>query len=129
MALDAATGSTICKCKYESPPHAKHVKEFNSGPRGTPLLVGNRLYTISCTGMIHCLDAETREVRWSHDLWEEFEGATFLDHGYSSSAFAYGDAVVVLVGGKSGGLFEESLGSRCSWKDRAAMTARDSRLG
>lgn len=85
MALDAATGSTLWECKYESPPHPKHEKEFNSGPRSTPLLVGNRLYTIGCTAKMHCLDADTGKVRWPHDLWKEFEDATFLNHGYASS--------------------------------------------
>jgi len=104
MALNAKTGKMIWEHKYDSPPHAKHVKEFNSGPRGTPLLVGNRLYTIGCTGKLHCLNAKTGKVRWSHDLWEEFEDATFLNHGYSSSAFPYGDTVIVLVGGKGHGM-------------------------
>ena len=119
MALDAATGSTLWECKYESPPHPKHVKQFNAGPRGTPLLVGNRLYTIGCTAKMHCLDAETGKVRWSHDLWEEFEDTTFLNHGYSSGAFAYGDNVIALVGGKGHGMvaFDQKTG-KPAWKNQ-----------
>ena len=80
MALDAKTGSTIWEHKYDSPVNAKHEKRFNSGPRSTPLLVGKRLYTIGCSGKMHCLSAKSGKVRWSHDLWEEFEGSTFLNH-------------------------------------------------
>ncbi len=119
MALDAKTGSTIWEHKYDSPVHAKHEKEFNSGPRSTPLLVGKRLYTIGCSGKMHCLNAKSGKVRWSHDLWEEFEGSTFLNHGYSSSAFAYKDTVIVLIGGKGHGMvaFDKKTGE-LSWKNQ-----------
>ena len=48
---------------------------------------------------MHCLDAASGKVHWSHDLWDEFEG-TFLNHGYSSSPMAYKDTIIVMVGGE-----------------------------
>ncbi|MFQ5428734.1 MAG: PQQ-binding-like beta-propeller repeat protein [Phycisphaerae bacterium] len=99
VAIDARTGKTLWEYAYDSPAHEKHVKVFNSGPRATPLLTGGRLYTIGCSGRMHCLDAKTGKVRWSHDLWKEYE-ATFLPHGYASSPFAYGKTIIVMVGGK-----------------------------
>ncbi len=99
IALNAKTGETLWEYKYDSPVHKKHQRTFNAGPRGTPLLSGKRLYTIGCSGKMHCLSAKTGKVYWSHDLWKEFDG-TFLMHGYASSPFAYKKTVVVMVGGE-----------------------------
>jgi len=119
LCLDAATGKSIWEYKYESPPHPKHVKEFNNGPRGAPLLVGNRLFAIGCNAEMHCLDAASGKPLWSHNLWKEFQGATFLPHGYASSPFAYGDTVIALVGGKGHGMdaFDQASG-KLVWKNQ-----------
>lgn len=99
IAVSAADGKTLWQQNYKSPTKDGHVKEFGEGPRGTPAIDGDRIYSIGVSGKMHCLDRESGKVLWSHDLWEEYEG-TFLNHGYSSSPFIYGDTVIALVGGK-----------------------------
>lgn len=98
--LDAATGKTLWTHSYESDPHEQHVNQFGRGPRGTPLLVGDTIYTIGISGVMHALDKATGEPKWKHDLWTDF-GGSFLNHGYSSSPIAYRDTVIVLVGGEN----------------------------
>jgi len=99
ICLDGKTGKTIWEHKYDSTPSSIHVHEFGDGPRSTPLIVGDRIYTIGVAGVMHCLGKEDGRVYWSHDLWKEFEG-NILNHGYSSSPILYKDTVIVLVGGK-----------------------------
>jgi len=97
-ALNARTGETIWEYKYAAPPADGHIMEFNAGPRSTPLLAAGRLYTASCSGLLHCLDAKTGQVYWKHELWKEYQGSV-LEHGYASSPIAYQNLIIVLVGG------------------------------
>lgn len=98
-ALDAKTGKTLWERRYDASPAEGHVNQFGRGPRSTPLLVGDRLFTIGVSGVMHCLDKATGEVHWSVDLWKDM-GGSFLNHGYSSSPIAYKDQVIVPVGEK-----------------------------
>jgi len=99
IALNSANGETVWEVKYDSAPAEGHVHEFGDGPRSTPLILGDRLYTIGVAGKMHCLNKADGKVIWSHDLWEEFKGNK-LNHGYSSSPMAYKDMIITLVGGE-----------------------------
>jgi len=98
-ALNAKDGTTRWEHRYAAPPAEGHVMQFTAGPRSTPLYSDGMLYTIGVAGVMHCLDAKTGEAKWKVDLWKDFDGS-FLNHGYSSSPFAYKDTVIVLVGGE-----------------------------
>ncbi len=116
VALDAKTGETVWEHKYVSPARSGHIKEFGVGPRGTPLLAGDRVYTIGVSGMMHCLNKADGKPVWSHDLWTEFEG-TFLNHGYSSSPLAYKDTIIVFVGGEGHGIVAlKAADGAVAWK-------------
>jgi len=116
ICLDAKTGETIWEHAYGSAPREGHVMEFGDGPRATPLLVGDRLFTIGISGKMHCLDKKTGKVHWSHDLWTDY-GGNVLNHGYSSSPIAYKDTVIGLVGGQDASIiaFKQNDGS-IAWK-------------
>ncbi|NOT00152.1 MAG: PQQ-like beta-propeller repeat protein [Phycisphaerales bacterium] len=113
VALRADNGETVWEMKYESPVSKEHVAQFGKGPRSTPLLYEGKLYTIGVAGKMHCLDPNDGKVIWSHDLWSEFEGATILNHGYSSCVFPYKGTVITMVGGPGHGLvaFDKDSGS------------------
>ncbi len=116
VALDAKTGKTVWEHRYDSAPHEGHVMQFGDGPRSTPLISGDRIYTIGIAGMMHALKKSDGSVAWSHDLWKDF-GGNFLNHGYSSSPVEYGDTVIALVGGEGHSIvaFNKSDGS-VKWK-------------
>jgi len=97
--LDAATGETIWEHAYDAPTAPGHDHDYGDGPNATPLLTGGRLYTIGVAGLMHCLDAETGFVLWSHDFPAEF-GGFVPELGYSSSLLEYEDTVIALVGGE-----------------------------
>ncbi|ANM31708.1 hypothetical protein ABI59_22330 [Acidobacteria bacterium Mor1] len=99
-ALDAKSGETLWEHRYDSGPRDGHVEQFGNGPRATPLIQDNRIYTIGISGMMHCLNKKDGSVMWSQDLWGDGFDGNFLNHGYSSSPVAYGNTIVVLVGGK-----------------------------
>ncbi len=67
------------------------------GPRATPTIVGERIFTQGATGLVNCLDARTGRVNWSHDTTEEF-GAPVTVWGKSGSPLVV-DEMVVINGG------------------------------
>ena len=100
ICMDAGTGETIWEHKYNHDPHPGHATQFGTGPRATPLISGERIYTIGVAGMMHSLKKEDGEVVWGHNLWGENFGGNKLPHGYSSSPIEYQDTVIALVGGE-----------------------------
>ncbi len=73
------------------------------GPRATPTLHNDRVFTQGGTGIVNCLDARTGDVVWSHDTVQEF-GATVTLWGKSGSPLIVDDMVVISVGAPTGSL-------------------------
>jgi outer membrane protein assembly factor BamB len=67
------------------------------GPRATPTIVGERIFTQGGTGIVNCLDARTGRALWSHDTAEEFDVPVTL-WGKSGSPLVLGDLVIVSIG-------------------------------
>jgi outer membrane protein assembly factor BamB len=68
------------------------------GPRATPTLGADRLYTFGSTGILNALDAATGAVVWSRNAATDL-GAPIPTWGFSSSPLIVDDLVVVAVGG------------------------------
>jgi len=98
ISLDAKTGKTLWEYKYESTPLEGIDANYGTGPNATPLLTDGLLYTISIAGVMHCLDAETGSLLWSHNLWTGYKGEVTA-FGYSSSPIHYKNNVIVFMGG------------------------------
>lgn len=116
VCLDARSGKTIWEHKYDSSPAEGHVDQYGRGPRATPLIVGDRIYTIGVSGSMHCLNKKDGKVYWKHELWKEL-GGNVLNHGYASSPIAYKDTVIALVGGEGASVvaFDQMTG-KVVWK-------------
>lgn len=107
VALDAATGKTIWEFEHSAPlagPPAEpsDARWGGQGPNATPLIVGDRLYTMGSRAVMHCHDRKSGKVLWRRDLAEEF-GATHAgrknnDTGYPPSPIAYKKTVIVPLG-------------------------------
>ncbi len=74
-----------------------------SGPRSTPCLDGDRLYTVGVTGILNCLDVHTGKPAWAqaHDLVKEY-GAAIPQWGVAFSPLIEGDLVITTPGGPNG---------------------------
>ncbi len=71
------------------------------GPRATPTIDGNRVYTIGGTGILNCLDLETGERIWSRNFLEHND-AKSPEWGISCSPLVVDGMVVVGAGGTDG---------------------------
>ena len=98
ICLNGKDGKTIWEYAYDAPVADGHESGYNDGPRGTPTLYRDHLYTIGCAGILTCIDPSDGKKKWQRDLWGDMNGS-FLNHGYSSSAFGYEDTIIVPVGG------------------------------
>ena len=75
-----------------------HAPPAGLGPRATPTISGNRVYTVGSTGILNCLDFETGEQLWTTNIFEEHE-AEAPPWGVSISPLVFGELVVVSAGG------------------------------
>jgi outer membrane protein assembly factor BamB len=71
------------------------------GPRSTPALDGDRLYSVGSDGTFLCLDAATGSPHWQKDLLREFH-ASAPKWGVAFSPLIDGDLVFTMPGGANG---------------------------
>jgi outer membrane protein assembly factor BamB len=98
VALDAATGKALWEVRNDAPHNSAMKMENGPGPHATPLVLGNRVYTVGVMGVLQCLDTQTGKRLWSHDLYAEYS-APVRGRGYSSSPMAYKGTIILPVGG------------------------------
>ncbi len=71
------------------------------GPRCTPTVVGDRVYTLGATGWLNCLDVATGRPRWRRDLRQD-AGVKVPEWGFASSPLVVDGRVIVSAGGAEG---------------------------
>ena len=126
VSLDAKTGKTLWE-KGESVEVTKLMIQFGEGPHSTPLISGDRLFTIGVNCQFKCFEAKTGKILWQHDLVKEF-GMEIPGRGYSSSPLEYKDTIILPVGGKEGQAmmaFDKSTGS-VVWKNQSFQPTHSS---
>ncbi|MEO7652333.1 MAG: PQQ-binding-like beta-propeller repeat protein [Bryobacteraceae bacterium] len=72
---------------------------YNSGPRATPTVDGDRVYALGAMGALVALQAKTGEVIWKRDFVKEF-GARVPVWGMAGAPIVDGDRLIALVGGE-----------------------------
>ncbi|MFO1461539.1 MAG: PQQ-binding-like beta-propeller repeat protein [Verrucomicrobiota bacterium] len=90
--LNAVTGATNWIARY---PQGLGNKMYEGGPNSTPLVVGNRVFTASKTGLIHAFDTATGNPVWKKSL-KEAVGAELSDWGVSGAP-VLADARTLLI--------------------------------
>jgi outer membrane protein assembly factor BamB len=90
---------------------------FEGGPGATPTVDGDRVYTLSRAGHLHCLDAATGKVVWMKHLVNDLGGKA-PKWGYSGSPLVLGKSVIVDAGapGAATVAFDKATGG-IAWKD------------
>ncbi len=95
MAYDAATGRKT----WETAHGRQFSNDRGDGPRSTPTVDGDRLYTFGGSGDLSVVDAATGKVFWKINLLEKL-GGTNIQWGLSESPLVLSDRILVCPGGR-----------------------------
>ena len=93
---DAVSGKELWRFPYES----RFTKEV-VGPRSTPTIDGDRVYTVGARGRLCCLNVKTGKKIWDSDLMADFD-APLPQWGFSFSPLVEGDLLLTSPGGLDG---------------------------
>ena len=96
VCLDATDGAEIWRFRSDK---NYHEGQGGNGPRATPTIDGDLLYTISAYGKLYALNAASGQEIWSHDLQQKF-GSNMPRWGFSTSPLVDGELLLIEVGGK-----------------------------
>ncbi len=92
------------------------------GPRATPTIDGERVFTIGSTGILNCLDFDTGNQIWTTNIFEE-NNAEPPPWGVSVSPLVYQNLVIVSAGGAVA--YYKETGD-IAWKGQRAKSAYSS---
>lgn len=96
ICLDAATGNEIWRQSYEC---EFDKRSFDTGgPSGTPVVDGDRVYTLSFRGHLYCWNAADGAKRWELHLENDFKGI-MPRWGWAGAPLPLGNMLIIEPGG------------------------------
>ena len=94
--LNAETGELIWK--WDSPVQYRDSYGYNSGPRCSPVVDGDRVYVLGVAGTLACISVVDGKQSWKHDTNQEYNVVQNF-FGVGASPLIYDDKILVMVGG------------------------------
>lgn len=94
VCLDSATGRPIWTHEYKCPYHIS----YPCGPRTTPAVDGDRVYTLGAEGNLFCLNTADGKPIWDRDLKKDY-GVEAPHWGFCSHPLIDGHVLYMIVGG------------------------------
>jgi outer membrane protein assembly factor BamB len=96
---DPATGKAFWRFEYAAAYRPQYGDE--SGPRCTPVVAGDRVFTLGPMGELHCLDLATGRLVWKRNLQTDFRcGESFF--GFGSTPVVEAGKLLINIGGVGG---------------------------
>jgi outer membrane protein assembly factor BamB len=120
VAVDLADGKVIWEQKYQAAfKKNQYAVEMAKGPNSTPLVIGNRLFTLGVSGMLNAWDTASGKLLWTRDFSPSIDTSK-LFCGTAASPLSVNGRVVVQVGsdihgGKILGLDPASGATQWEW--------------
>ncbi len=97
-AINLADGKVVWEQKYQAVfKKNQYAVEMAKGPHATPLVAGNRLFTLGVTGMLNAWDTATGRLLWTRDFSKSIDTSK-LFCGTAASPLAVDGRIVVQVG-------------------------------
>ncbi|MFM8221316.1 MAG: PQQ-binding-like beta-propeller repeat protein, partial [Planctomycetaceae bacterium] len=120
LAMNLADGSIAWKYDISR----AYKNSFGDGPRSTPTLDGDRLYAVSATGDLVCLQrADGKEV-WRRNIVEEYK-SKIPNWGICESVLIDGDRLICTPGGSEATLVAlDKLTGKEVWRGKSPDTDR-----
>lgn len=73
---------------------------YPGGPRCSPTVDGNRVYTLGAMGDLRCYESATGKLHWSKNFVKDYEAATPV-WGFAAHPLVDGNKLICLVGGSN----------------------------
>jgi outer membrane protein assembly factor BamB len=108
LCLDAATGKELWKHTYS----CKYKVQYASGPRCTPTVDGDHVFTLGAMGHLRCLKTSDGSLVWKKNFVADY-GAKVPVWGFAAHPLIDGDKLICLAGGSDGRLviaFDKTTG-------------------
>ncbi len=96
LCLDAETGEV--KWTHEDP-SVTYTVSYPAGPRCTPVVDGERVYTLGAEGQLNCLNIADGKVVWAKNFTAQYGAKTPL-WGYAGHPLIDGQKLICVVGGE-----------------------------
>lgn len=115
IAFDVATGKEAWATAHGS----AFRNDRGDGPRGTPTVDGDRVYSLGGNGDLSAIDARSGKLVWSKNILSEFGGSN-ITWGISESPLVLGNKLLVNAGGPNASIvaLNKSDGS-VIWKSQS----------
>ena len=98
MAINLADGKVLWEQKYQAAfKKNQYAVQMAKGPNATPLIIGNRLFTLGVTGMLNAWDTATGKNLWSKDFSPTVDTSKMFC-GTSASPLAVNGNLIIQVG-------------------------------
>ena len=94
LCLDEASGEVLWQHEVD----VTYSISYPAGPRCTPVIEEDRVYTLGAEGNLYCFNLETGQVIWEKSLKSEYETTSAL-WGYAAHPLIDGDNLITLAGG------------------------------
>jgi outer membrane protein assembly factor BamB len=94
--IDAQTGAELWTCEH--PTEYEDIFQYNNGPRATPIVDGERVYTYSAEGILQCVRVADGQPLWRVDTMRDFQVVKNF-FGVGSTPLVWRDVLIVNVGG------------------------------
>ncbi|HET8782648.1 MAG TPA: PQQ-binding-like beta-propeller repeat protein, partial [Pyrinomonadaceae bacterium] len=96
--INLADGKLLWQQKYQAVFNKnQYAVQMAKGPNSTPLVIGNRLFTIGVTAIVNAWDTESGKLLWTRDFSKSIDTSK-LFCGTAASPIAVDGRVIVQVG-------------------------------
>jgi outer membrane protein assembly factor BamB len=101
--INITTGKVLWRSSYSAPYKIySGAASYGSGPKSTPVIFKNKLFTLGISGILSAFDAKTGAIQWQKKFEGIFPEAS-PPFGASMSPLVAGDLLIAHVGGHKGG--------------------------
>jgi outer membrane protein assembly factor BamB len=118
LCLDTATGATVWEQSYER----GYRIDYPAGPRATPVIADNKIYTLGAMGDLRCHSAKDGAVIWALNFMTNYQADPPM-WGWAAHPLIEGERLITLVGGTNSAVvaFHKDTGKEI-WR---ALTAHE----
>jgi len=120
LCLNEADGQILWTHEYDCP----YTVSYPAGPRCTPTVDGDRVYTLGAQGHLFCLNVVDGSVLWSKQFLKDFHLKNAPVWGFASHPLVDGNKLICLVGGPGSTVvaFDKLTGNEL-WRAIDSVTA------